>query len=282
MRDIRVMFDKPSIYGMRRASVDGFMVVANSKDNVYRKCPLWKRGIADGAQMLPRADHRKPQARSDTSAGRFVADQTGTFQQNSKLGVGQYLTPVQTLKQHSAGTSFFTQVISEVHVPKVLKIPENAGLVIVDLFGYDGWAAEATFNNALGNLTVQACVTICHSLESAHYVHSIISRQIHTAARSGLLDIAGFPKFDQMVSALQAQNMPLDVKLNVSVLLPCGSLVVNDTLIAKWSGNEWTQEARACYCQLQQERQQIHLGKQHAFQKKMTPAQSDPQQPNKN
>lgn len=241
---MRIFFDGESVYGQRRASVDGFVVMANNKGNVYRRSALWKRGTVQGVQMLPRNQHRKPQNRADTNAGFFRPNTSGDLVQKSKLGVGSFFTPVQTLKQATAGASFFSEVLSMTHNPSVLKIPENAGLVCVDLFGYDGFSSEACFNLGLSSLSVRACVTVNHSYEICQHVHNLISRHVHAAARAGTLDIAGFPKFDVLVGALQSHSVPLDVHLSVSSVLPCGALVLNDALVSKWANNDWTKEAR--------------------------------------
>lgn len=50
-----------SIYGRRDGAVTGVAVVHQEKGNIYRKSPLWKQGVVDGVQMLPRANMFKPE-----------------------------------------------------------------------------------------------------------------------------------------------------------------------------------------------------------------------------
>jgi hypothetical protein len=115
--------------------------------------------------------------------------------------------------------------------------------VCIDIFGYDVFAAEACFNLGVTTMSMCACATISHSHEAHTHVHNLVSRHIHAAARSGAIQIAGFPKFDTMIDTLKSQTAPLDLKLSVTTLLPCGALVINDALCTKFSMNEWTKEA---------------------------------------
>ena len=245
IRDFRIAFEPESVYGKRRATADGFMVMANSKSNVYRKSPVWKRGLVTGVQMLPRKDFRKTPVRHDTGAGKFKEDSsTGELQQQGKLGIGQHITPVQALKQATAGTSLVNEMLSKLHSPSHIGIPSGTGLVCIDIFGYDAFAAEACFNLGVTTMSMCACATISHSHEVHTHVHNLVSRHIHGAARSGAMQIAGFPKFDTMIDTLRSQTAPLDLKLSVTTLLPCGALVINDALCTKFSMNDWTKEAR--------------------------------------
>ena len=240
---MRIFFDPDTVYGMRRAVVDGFAVMANQKTNVYRNSPLWRKGVVEGVAMLPRKDHRKPASRMDTGSGHITEDQNGDVQQQSKLGLGQLFTPPQTSKQLSGGSSMFQKVFMKLHVPAMIKIPEGTAVVCIDLFGYDGFAAEACFNMSLSS-SIIGCGTVCHSYDLHKQTMNSISRHVHGSARAGTLEIPGFPKFDTIVNALNAQCMAPTVVLAVTTLLPCGALVINDALVAKWSNNEWTKEAR--------------------------------------
>jgi hypothetical protein len=239
VRDLRISFTEESVYGKRRGCVDGFLILADDKNNVYRKSPLYRRGTVDGVVMQPRATCRKPPLRCDTGSGTFDAD----GMQKSKLGVGSTFTPVQMLKQHTAGISFFQTVISKLHSPTHLKLSESAGVVTVDLFGYDGFSAEGCFALQSSGSTLRPCVTVNHSYEMHKYVTGQVSRAIHTAAKDGTLEIRGFPKFQGLVDALDAVPTQMSLNFNVTTLLPCGSLVVNESLMEKWLASPWTQEA---------------------------------------
>jgi hypothetical protein len=243
VKDLRAVFEPSTVYGKRAASIDGFMVVAKHKGNIYKKSALWKRGVATGVSMLPRKDYRKTPTRHDTGAGKIKEDETGMIVQQSKLGLGSFFTPVQVLKQVTGGVSFFSEVIDKLHTPASLGLPVGTGYVCVDLFGYDGYSAEACINASTSNMTKKACVTVCHSYETASHTQNIIARHVHELARNGQIELQGFPKFEIMVNALKTQLAPMEMHLSVTTLLACGSLVVNDSLGAKWSNNEWTKEA---------------------------------------
>jgi len=241
VRDIRFFFDPESAYGMRRGFVDGFAVVANCKTNCYRRSPLWKKGVVDGITMLPRKDFRKLPVRFDTGSGRIRETKSGDILQQSKLGVGQFVTVVQALKQSSAGSSFFNKVFSKLHVPSAIKIPDGTAVAVVDLHGYDSFAAEASFNMGI-NSSVIGCAQVCHSLELHKHCRNLIGKHIHNSARRGEFPMAGFPKFDALIAALSSQSTTPSLTLSVCTVLPCGALVINDALVAKWLASEWTKE----------------------------------------
>jgi hypothetical protein len=228
VKDIRVNFKEATIYGQRKGWVDGFAVVANH-DNVYRKSMLWRRGVVHDVDMLPRKEQRKCAAKGNSK------EDAG-----SKLGLGMGLTQVQTAKQHTAGYSFFNEIFDKFH--NHMKLPDKAGVVCLDLFGYDAWSAESMFQRSTTCAGLRVCGTVCHSTDTYKYVHNAISRVVYTTTRSGGFTIPGFPRFDVLINALKQETPAIDVQFDVCTLLPCGALVLNETLTAQWLGNDAVKE----------------------------------------
>ena len=56
----RVKPHEDSIYGRRDGAITGLSVIHQEKGNIYRKSSLWKQGVVDGVQMLPRSGMYKP------------------------------------------------------------------------------------------------------------------------------------------------------------------------------------------------------------------------------
>ena len=54
------MSHQESVYGRRDAVLSGIAVVHQEKGNIYRKSPLWKQGVVDEIEMLPRGRMFKP------------------------------------------------------------------------------------------------------------------------------------------------------------------------------------------------------------------------------
>lgn len=52
---------KGSIYGRRDAAISGIAVVHQDRGNIYRRGSLWKQGVVDDVQMLPRSEMYKPE-----------------------------------------------------------------------------------------------------------------------------------------------------------------------------------------------------------------------------
>ena len=50
-----------SMYGKRDGALTGIAVLHQDKGNIYRKTGLWKQGVVDDIEMLPRASMFKPE-----------------------------------------------------------------------------------------------------------------------------------------------------------------------------------------------------------------------------
>ena len=50
-----------SIYGQRDAAISGIAVLHQDRGNIYRRGTLWKQGVIDDVQMLPRSEMFKPE-----------------------------------------------------------------------------------------------------------------------------------------------------------------------------------------------------------------------------
>ena len=152
---------------------------------------------------------------------------------------------MQSAKQHSSGIGFFSAVFNKAH--NHLKPGFNNGVITLDLFGYDGFSAEACFLNQLSIEGFRACGTVCHSYDCHKYVFGAISRTVYNSARRGDIVLPGFPKFDSLVTAMDAEKTAMaNVAFNVCNLLPCGALVINETLVKKWMETECTTKEQAC------------------------------------
>ena len=71
----------------------------------------------------------------------------------------------------------------------------------------------------------------------AETVAKRIGTAVYEAARAGRLALEGWPAFDVLVSQLQEMGSQADMKADqykVTSPLPCGSLVLVDSLYAKW------------------------------------------------
>ena len=52
---------KDSVYGRRDAAINGIAIVHQDRGNIYRRSVLWKQGVIDDVQMLPRSEMYKPE-----------------------------------------------------------------------------------------------------------------------------------------------------------------------------------------------------------------------------
>eukprot|EP00438_Fugacium_kawagutii_P001411 Skav219711 [mRNA] locus=scaffold776:216658:218739:- [translate_table: standard] len=67
-----------SVYGRRDAAISGIAVIHQDRANIYKRSSLWKQGVVDDIQMLPRAEMFKEEnAASDhrTLCASVVLDQ---------------------------------------------------------------------------------------------------------------------------------------------------------------------------------------------------------------
>ena len=48
------------MYGKRDGALTGIAVLHQDRGNIYRKSGLWKQGVVDDIEMLPRASMFKP------------------------------------------------------------------------------------------------------------------------------------------------------------------------------------------------------------------------------
>ena len=90
---ITLIFRDDSIHGKRRGFHQGVMVTAGSKDNIFTKSRLWRRGLVQNVAMLPRRETRRPRPLTKTEKGETTADTSMV------AVVRQSMTPVQVKKQ---------------------------------------------------------------------------------------------------------------------------------------------------------------------------------------
>ena len=120
-----------------------------------------------------------------------------------------------------------------------MKLPDRATMVLLDLFGYDGFSAEAILNRKMQGL-LPACIaaTICHSHESAKFVKELVSRCIYHVAKAGTFQIDGFPVLKDTVEQLKLhKNKSLDLGHAKFAICSCradGTLLIPSSICNKW------------------------------------------------
>ena len=171
----------------------------------------------------------------------MAANKSGTRKINGLQRAGENFTHVQMAKQHTSGIDFHSKVLAKMH--DGMNLESSASTVVIDLFGYDGWAAEATFASSVSSNQHTFCATVCHTAEAKEFVYNILTRAVFNARRKGEFDLKGFPHFATLVEAVNANSKcALDIKLNVTTLLPCGALIISDSLTHKWFYHEFSRD----------------------------------------
>ena len=78
-----------------------------------------------------------------------------------------------------------------------------------------------------------ACATIAHSMAESSFCASVLAQKTFDLARSGSLDVPGFPNFSQAITELKSVQRP--PQPDYSVCIPLGeALVINEASIQQW------------------------------------------------
>ena len=122
-----------------------------------------------------------------------------------------------------------------------LNIPDRGALVVVDIFGYDGFSAECAINRKVAGTLPQCIVgTVCHTHETKKFVQEIVGRVVYNAAKEGKLQVDGFPVLKDTVDALkahQSNGVQLgSLKFGVCSCLSDGTLILPSGIVNKWIG----------------------------------------------
>ncbi|CAL1126565.1 unnamed protein product [Cladocopium goreaui] len=180
VRSVTWVFAKDSIYGRRDGAITGVAVVHQDKGNIYRKSSLWKQGVVDNVQMLPRANMFKPVA----------------VQSKANLPhLGRALTDVQELKQVAGGTDFVEQTLAS------LKPQTVSTTLMLDLHCYDGWPALAVLQEAAREERI-----LCGSVvldQRPDGLQQYLANAVYESCRSKQLKLKAFPDFSQYIQSLK-------------------------------------------------------------------------------
>lgn len=145
--------------------------------------------------------------------------------------------------------SFTFQALAGPDVPKKaidqaiagLRLPDRAGVVCVDLCGYDGFPVEACISSTVNKTgPKQLFGTICHNIESKKFVTETIDKMLHNLTRTGLMSIEGFPKLQETLKRLKDSTnakLPLQATFSLCKTLADGTLIVPSSLVKGWSGS---------------------------------------------
>ena len=104
--------------------------------------------------------------------------------------------------QEAGGISMVNRV--EYTLLDGVRTTESTGLVYVDLFGYDGWVAEANFRAHVKSRSPKRFVaTVCHGYDSKHFLNELLHGQVRSACMSKEYDLQNFPDCTKLVEALK-------------------------------------------------------------------------------
>ncbi|CAJ1357711.1 unnamed protein product, partial [Effrenium voratum] len=216
VKDVSFVFEPSSVYGQRSGLAKGWLVTARCGNNRFHKSRPWRQNVVFGINMLARDGMYKPEKAEPSMSAAF--------------------TDVQEMKQAAGGSSFIRTIVQSL----TEGMPQEA-VVLIDATAYDAWPAMASIEarwTARENGQTWFCASVVLAQPSlAETVAKRIGTAVYEAARAGRLALEGWPAFDVLVSQLQEMGSQADMKADqykVTSPLPCGSLVLVDSLYAKW------------------------------------------------
>ena len=83
-----------------------------------------------------------------------------------------------------------------------------------------------------------ACGTACHTAHEAQFCSTAISQKAYSMARSGSLNLPGFPKFETVVQEMSSAKELMHPDYEVCVPLANGCLAIRESLVEYWSKEE--------------------------------------------
>ena len=119
-------------------------------------------------------------------------------------------------------------------------IPDRAGVLITDIFGYDGWTAEATLRYTMGaNVPKRYLATLCHAIPEKRLVRNTLGKVLHNACRAKEFAIEGFPDLANASEKLQNLSKAgvasvLSLPFSLCTTLPDGTLIIPQAISNRW------------------------------------------------
>ncbi|CAE7267635.1 unnamed protein product, partial [Symbiodinium microadriaticum] len=229
-------FEEASVFGSRSCILHGALVTARNSANVFHKSKPFKHGFISGiatwmnqlaqcpaaAATCPRIfDPEEMLARKDMLKPNW----------EKGLPTNESLSDSQEMRQVSAGTSFVKETIRSL----TQQFPSMKRVAVVDALGYDGSVPMAVLEEQASGADWSA-VTIADS-RIANWIEARVRESCYGLARSGALELCGFPSFDALTSGLKDTAAPSQMDaadFKVTRPLPNGDLALVESFYKKF------------------------------------------------
>ncbi len=136
-----------------------------------------------------------------------------------------------------AGTDVYNKIMQALY--DGVKVPDRGGMITIDMFGYDGWSAEAVIQQSIAKAVPKAVLgTICHNAEATKYVTEVACRVLYEACRKGDMEMEGFPKLSPILERLRKvsddKRTTSRVQYQLCVNLSDGTLLIPNAMTSRW------------------------------------------------